>query len=276
MRKETNIIKERRKLKNLSQKQLGAFIGSQAMVSRIESGQILPNAQSIYFICKELDITIDEYFSNHFEIDFNIVNFRNKLNYKYLHNDIDGLYAMYNELKLRKILTLNNKHDILMLKATIYHTKFRIASTTYQNVLIDYFNKLISWQLYDIYLLECTVNMLPVTLVRPYISDILGQYIYETVQYNQLDNITNLIIRFFETSLLQNKPIIIEWIIKKIEDIPLEDSLTHQVWLLFLIGLYRNEQHKIDQAYTILTILDDCHLKNIFKRIALQYAQMRE
>ncbi|MGR8826218.1 helix-turn-helix transcriptional regulator [Leuconostoc citreum] len=48
MRKETNIIKERRKLKNLSQKQLGAFIGSQAMVSRIESGQILPNAQSIY------------------------------------------------------------------------------------------------------------------------------------------------------------------------------------------------------------------------------------
>ena len=83
MRKETNIIKERRKLKNLSQKQLGAFIGSQAMVSIIESGQILPNAQSIYFICKELDITIDEYFSNNFEIDFNIVNFRNKLNYKY-------------------------------------------------------------------------------------------------------------------------------------------------------------------------------------------------
>ncbi len=91
---------------------------------------------------------------------------------------------------------------------------------------------------------------------------------------NQLDNITNLIIRF-ETSLLQNKPIIIEWIIKKIEDIPLEDN-NAPVWFWPPNRIMQgSRQHKIDQAYTILTILDDCRLK-IFLNMCLQYAQMRE
>lgn len=35
----SNIIKEKRKLRNMSQAQLGDIVGSQAMVSRIENGQ---------------------------------------------------------------------------------------------------------------------------------------------------------------------------------------------------------------------------------------------
>ncbi|WP_242946542.1 helix-turn-helix transcriptional regulator [Leuconostoc mesenteroides] len=54
----SNIIKEKRKLRNMSQAQLGDIVGSQAMVSRIENGQILPNAQTIFILCNKLEITL--------------------------------------------------------------------------------------------------------------------------------------------------------------------------------------------------------------------------
>lgn len=59
----SNIIKEKRKLRNMSQAQLGDIVGSQAMVSRIENGQILPNAQTIFILCNKLEITVEEYIS---------------------------------------------------------------------------------------------------------------------------------------------------------------------------------------------------------------------
>jgi len=86
-----NLIRERRKLKNISQSELGRIIGSQAMVSRIESGQILPNLQTIHLICKALDLTIEEYFYMYSKVGTDITDFRNDLNEKYTSTDMTTL-----------------------------------------------------------------------------------------------------------------------------------------------------------------------------------------
>lgn len=156
-----NLIKERRKIKNISQSELGRIIGSQAMVSRIENGQILPNLQTIHLICKTLDLTVEEYFYTYYKVGTDITDFRNDLNEKYMSTDTTALEQQYSDIKATNTLTLKHKHQMLMIQATIYHKTFKLASLNDQNFLLKYFDQIMRWQLYDIYLLECTLNMMP-------------------------------------------------------------------------------------------------------------------
>lgn len=56
-----SVIKEIRKLRGISQQQLGQLIGSQSMVSRIENNKAEPSDHTL-LLCHALNISFDEYF----------------------------------------------------------------------------------------------------------------------------------------------------------------------------------------------------------------------
>ncbi|AFT82441.1 helix-turn-helix domain-containing protein [Leuconostoc carnosum] len=266
-----NIIKEKRKLRNISQKQLGHIIGSQAMVSRIENGQTFPNSQSIYLICHTLDITIDEYFCSVFKTYENITIYRNELNEKYMNGDLKTLHKIYKRQQQRTSLDLKRKHFVLMARSTIYHLNFKLATLSDQNILFSYFNKVIHWQLYDICLLECTINMLPVNQVKPYFSDLLLQCVYNknTVHYHDL--IISIMIKYLETSIIQHQDTVTSFILLKIEDLEIHTNLDNKLWILFLTGIYHNNKQQMDQAYEIIKYINDPCTLHVFDRIRSYY-----
>lgn len=262
-----NLIRERRKIKNISQSELGRIIGSQAMVSRIENGQILPNLQTIHLICKTLDLTVEEYFYTYYEIGTDITEFRNDLNDKYLSTDIIALEQNYLDIKSTNTLTLKHKHQMLMIQATIYHTTFKLASLNDQNSLLKYFDQIMRWQLYDIYLLECTLNMMPSEKIKPYISDILAQYIRIENKACASDIIMTLIIKYLESSIVQKKDVLTDWILLKLNDLKIKENSNSKLWLLFLTALYKHDTKKISQAYTVTDYLDNPAIKKKFDLI---------
>lgn len=266
-----NLIKERRKIKNISQSELGRIIGSQAMVSRIENGQILPNLQTIHLICKTLDLTVEEYFYTYYKVGTDITDFRNDLNEKYMSTDTTALEQQYSDIKATNMLTLKHKHQMLMIQATIYHKTFKLASSNDQNFLLKYFDQIMRWQLYDIYLLECTLNMMPSEKIKPYISDILVQYIRTENKVYVSDIILTLIVKYLESSIVQKKDVITDWILLKLEDLKIRENSNSKIWFLFLIALYQHDTKKINQAYTVTDYLNAPYLKKKFNLIQSIY-----
>lgn len=266
-----NLIKERRKIKNISQSELGRIIGSQAMVSRIENGQILPNLQTIHLICKTLDLTVEEYFYTYYKVGTDITDFRNDLNEKYMSTDTTALEQKYSDIKATNTLTLKHKHQMLMIQATIYHKTFKLASLNDQNFLLKYFDQIMRWQLYDIYLLECTLNMMPSEKIKPYISDILVQYIRTENKVYVSDIILTLIVKYLESSIVQKKDVITDWILLKLADLEIRENSNCKVWFLFLIALYQHDTKKINQAYTVTDYLNNPCLKKKFNLIQSIY-----
>ncbi|WP_239384847.1 helix-turn-helix transcriptional regulator [Leuconostoc mesenteroides] len=122
----SNIIKEKRKLRNMSQAQLGDIVGSQAMVSRIENGQILQNAQTIFILCNKLEITVEEYFYSIFGPDQNTTTFRNNLDKLYMQGSIDELRKIFSHYKHHKSLDIETKHRMLMVQSTIFHILIKL------------------------------------------------------------------------------------------------------------------------------------------------------
>lgn len=266
-----NLIKERRKIKNISQSELGRIIGSQAMVSRIENGQILPNLQTIHLICKTLDLTIEEYFHSYYKVGTDITEFRNDLNEKYMSTDTTALEQKYSDIKATNALTLKHKHQMLMIQATIYHRTFKLASLSDQNLLLKYFDQIMRWQLYDIYLLECTLNMMPSEKIKPYISDILVQYIRTENKVYVSDIILTLIVKYLESSIVQKKDVITDWILLKLNDLKIRENSNFKIWFLFLIALYQHDTKKINQAYIVTDYLNNPYLKKKFNLIQSIY-----
>ncbi|MBZ5996168.1 helix-turn-helix domain-containing protein [Leuconostoc gelidum subsp. gasicomitatum] len=266
-----NLIKERRKIKNISQSELGRIIGSQAMVSRIENGQILPNLQTIHLICKTLDLTVEEYFYTYYKIGTDMTDFRNDLDEKYMSTDTTALEQQYSDIKATNMLTLKHKHQMLMIQATIYHKTFKLASSNDQNFLLKYFDQIMRWQLYDIYLLECTLNVMPSEKIKPYISDILVQYIKTENKVYANDIILTLIVKYLESSIVQKKDVITDWILLKLKDLKIRENSNSKIWFLFLIALYQRDTKKINQAYTVTDYLNAPYLKKKFNLIQSIY-----
>lgn len=266
-----NLIRERRKIKNISQSELGRIIGSQAMVSRIENGQILPNLQTIHLICKTLDLTVEEYFYTYYKVGTDMTDFRNDLDEKYMSTDTTALEQQYSDIKATNMLTLKHKHQMLMIQATIYHKVFKLASSNDQNFLLKYFDQIMRWQLYDIYLLECTLNMMPSEKIKPYISDILVQYIKTENKVYVSDIILTLLVKYLESSIVQKKDVITDWILLKLEDLKIREDSNSKIWFLFLIALYQHDTKKINQAYTVTDYLNVPYLKKKFNLIQSIY-----
>ncbi|MGC8258013.1 helix-turn-helix transcriptional regulator [Leuconostoc mesenteroides subsp. jonggajibkimchii] len=61
--KKGSVIKEIRKIREISQQRLGVLIGSQSMVSRIENNKTEPTDHTILLLCDALNISFEEYFS---------------------------------------------------------------------------------------------------------------------------------------------------------------------------------------------------------------------
>lgn len=268
-----NLIRERRKLKNISQSELGRIIGSQAMVSRIESGQILPNLQTIHLICKALDLTIEEYFYMYSKVGTDITDFRNDLNEKYTSTDMTTLKQRYLKIKESSTLTPKNKHHLLMIQATIYHVTFKMATEADQASLLNYFDKIMRWQLYDIYLLECTLNMLHTEKIKPCISDILTQYMAQENKSISHEIVATLMLKYLESSIVQKKDVITEWILSKLSHLKIRENSNFDLWLLFLTALYKQDTDKIDRAYVVTDYLNDPCLKKKFNRIQSAYTK---
>ena len=267
----SNIIKEKRKLRSMSQAQLGDIVGSQAMVSRIENGQILPNAQTIFILCSKLEITVEEYFYSIFGPTQNTTIFRSKLNELYLKGNIAELQKIFSQYKHHKSLNIETKHRMLMVKSTIYHLSFQLADATDQNILFSYFDQIINWQLYDIYLFQATINMLPVKKTKSYFLDILSQYNSESNVMCYPETITSIIIIFLETSIMQKKSDMIIFFLHKLEMKTISLNTNQKLWQLFLTGVYNNNEKKIKKAYNITEYLNDTDTTQLFNRILSYY-----
>ena len=269
----SNIIKEKRKLRNMSQAQLGDIVGSQAMVSRIENGQILPNAQTIFILCNKLEITVEEYFYSIFGPDQNTTTFRNNLDNLYMQGSIYELRKIFSHYKHHKSLDIETKHRMLMVQSTIYHLFFQSADEIDQNILFSYFDKIINWRLYDIYLFESTINMLPVKKTKSYFLDILSQYNSESNVMCYPDIITNTIIKYLETSIMQKENNITTFLLNKLEMEKISLNTNQQLWKLFLTGIYYNNEKKIKEAYNITEYLNDVNTTQLFDRILSYYTK---
>jgi transcriptional regulator with XRE-family HTH domain len=56
------VVREIRKYLNISQKELAKGICTQALISKIERGEVIPSAEILYYIAKRLGITLDYFF----------------------------------------------------------------------------------------------------------------------------------------------------------------------------------------------------------------------
>ncbi|MDC2805330.1 helix-turn-helix domain-containing protein [Leuconostoc suionicum] len=269
----SNIIKEKRKLRNMSQAQLGDIIGSQAMVSRIENGQILPNAQTIFILCNKLEITVEEYFYSVFGPDQNTTIFKNDLDKLYMQGNIDELRKIFSHYKHHKSLNIETKHRMLIVKSTIYHLFFQSADEIDQNILFSYFDQIINWRLYDIYLFESTINMLPVKKTKSYFLDILSQYNSESNVMCYPDIITSTIIKYLETSIMQKENNVTIFLLNKLEMKKISLNTNQQLWKLFLTGIYYNNEKKIKEAYNITEYLNDVNTTHLFDRMLSYYTK---
>lgn len=269
----SNIIKEKRKLRNMSQAQLGDIVGSQAMVSRIENGQILPNVQTLFILCNKLEITVEEYFYSVFGPEQNTTNFRNKLDKLYEQGNTDELRKILSHYKHHNSLDIATKHRMLMVQSTIYHLFFQSADEIDQNILFSYFDKIINWRLYDIYLFESTINMLPVKKTKSYFLDILLQYNNESNVMCYPDIISNTIIKYLETSIMQKDDNITIFLLNKLEMEKISLNTNQQLWKLFLTGIYYNNEKKIKEAYNITEYLNDVNTTQLFDRILSHYTK---
>ncbi|MEX0380686.1 helix-turn-helix domain-containing protein [Leuconostoc sp. MS02] len=61
-----SIIRKIRKLRGISQNELGELIGSQSMISRIENGLTSPTDRALQQICDVLNVPVSDYFETVF------------------------------------------------------------------------------------------------------------------------------------------------------------------------------------------------------------------
>ncbi|GMA69068.1 hypothetical protein GCM10025879_03140 [Leuconostoc litchii] len=268
---DSSIIKEQRKLRHISQVQLGNAIGSQAMVSRIENGQILPNAQTIFTLCRELELTFDEYFSNSFGTFENITAYKCKLDFLYKTENTAEIHMLYNQITNQSPLNLKTKHRLLMIKSTLYHNSFKIANSIDQHTLFSYFDEIVNWHTYDVYLFESIINMLPAKKIKSYFLDILEQYNVDKNTTIYPDIVNSIVIKYLETSIIQQQDNISSFLLQKIEDDNFCFDANQQLFKLFLTGIYLNDDKKINNAYNVAEWLNDAYSPKIFNRISAHF-----
>jgi transcriptional regulator with XRE-family HTH domain len=67
------VVREIRKYLNISQTELSKGICTQALISKIEKGEVIPSAEILYYITKRLGITLDYFFDRMENPRFNYV-----------------------------------------------------------------------------------------------------------------------------------------------------------------------------------------------------------
>lgn len=266
--KNGELIRKTRQKRGMSQAKLGALIGSQSMVSRIENNQTDPSDQTVLMLCDALMITFEEYFYSIFDKKQSKLSaLANQLEIIDHNNDgvmLDKLYVLTQSQSRSQPDNLLNRHLFLMTKATKYHLKKQLAPHAIQDELVDYFFDIENWQYYDILLFSRIVYMVPVNRLSPYIKDILNQYRQHELSTHSERTLKKVINNLLEASVVQNNYTFTQHLINQLKSMAiLTDDLTLQTWLLFWQGVILSDNTLIANAYQVTSIL---HQKSMLKR----------
>lgn len=265
--KNGELIRKTRQKRGMSQAKLGALIGSQSMVSRIENNQTDPSDQTVLMLCDALMITFEEYFYSIFDKKQSKLSaLANQLEIIDHNNDgvmLDKLYVLTQSQSRSQPDNLLNRHLFLMTKATKYHLKKQLAPHTIQDELVDYFFDIENWQYYDILLFSRIVYMVPVNRLSPYIKDILNQYRQHELSTHSERTLKKVINNLLEASVVQNNYTFTQHLINQLKSMAiLTDDLALQTWLLFWQGVILSDNTLIANAYQVTSIL---HQKSMLK-----------
>lgn len=266
--KNGELIRKTRQKRGMSQAKLGALIGSQSMVSRIENNQTDPSDQTVLMLCDALMITFEEYFYSIFDKKQSKLSaLANQLEIIDHNNDgvmLDKLYVLTQSQSRSQPDYLLNRHLFLMTKATKYHLKKQLAPHAIQDELVDYFFDIENWQYYDILLFSRIVYMVPVNRLSPYIKDILNQYRQHELSTHSERTLKKVINNLLEASVVQNNYTFTQHLINQLKSMAiLTDDLALQTWLLFWQGVILSDNTLIANAYQVTSIL---HQKSMLKR----------
>ncbi|MBA5938471.1 Rgg/GadR/MutR family transcriptional regulator [Leuconostoc citreum] len=266
--KNGELIRKTRQKRGMSQAKLGALIGSQSMISRIENNQTDPSDQTVLMLCDALMITFEEYFYSIFDKKQSKLSaLANQLEIIDHNNDgvmLDKLYVLTQSQSRSQPDSLLNRHLFLMTKATKYHLKKQLAPHAIQDELVDYFFDIENWQYYDILLFSRIVYMVPVNRLSPYIKDILNQYRQHELSTHSERTLKKVINNLLEASVVQNNYTFTQHLINQLKSMAiLTDDLALQTWLLFWQGVILSDNTLIANAYQVTSIL---HQKSMLKR----------
>ncbi|MFW6769694.1 helix-turn-helix domain-containing protein [Leuconostoc citreum] len=266
--KNGELIRKTRQKRGMSQAKLGALIGSQSMVSRIENNQTDPSDQTVLMLCDALMITFEEYFYSIFDKKQSKLSaLANQLEIIDHNNDgvmLDKLYVLTQSQSRSQPDSLLNRHLFLMTKATKYHLKKQLAPHAIQDELVDYFFDIENWQYYDILLFSRIVYMVPVNRLSPYIKDILNQYRQHELSTHSERTLKKVINNLLEASVVQNNYTFTQHLINQLKSMAiLTDDLALQTWLLFWQGVILSDNTLIANTYQVTSIL---HQKSMLKR----------
>lgn len=266
--KNGELIRKTRQKRGMSQAKLGALIGSQSMISRIENNQTDPSDQTVLMLCDALMITFEEYFYSIFDKKQSKLSaLANQLEIIDHNNDgvmLDKLYVLTQSQSRSQPDNLLNRHLFLMTKATKYHLKKQLAPHAIQDELVDYFFDIENWQYYDILLFSRIVYMVPVNRLSPYIKDILNQYRQHELSTHSERTLKKVINNLLEASVVQNNYTFTQHLINQLKSMAiLTDDLALQTWLLFWQGVILSDNTLIANAYQVTSIL---HQKSMLKR----------
>ncbi|GDZ83704.1 hypothetical protein LCIT_09460 [Leuconostoc citreum] len=266
--KNGELIRKTRQKRGMSQAKLGALIGSQSMVSRIENNQTDPSDQTVLMLCDALMITFEEYFYSIFDKKQSKLSaLANQLEIIDHNNDgvmLDKLYVLTQSQSRSQPDSLLNRHLFLMTKATKYHLKKQLAPHAIQDELVDYFFDIENWQYYDILLFSRIVYMVAVNRLSPYIKDILNQYRQHELSTHSERTLKKVINNLLEASVVQNNYTFTQHLINQLKSMAiLTDDLALQTWLLFWQGVILSDNTLIANAYQVTSIL---HQKSMLKR----------
>lgn len=274
-----SVIKEIRKLRGISQQQLGQLIGSQSMVSRIENNKAEPSDHTLLLLCHALNISFDEYFdmvygthASDTERLFDFVSQAYKTNNQ---NDLKKLYISSLQAIKRNPDDVSLFHKYMVVKATLYHLDFKLTTELEQNRLIDYFFQVPKWQYYDLRILEHTLYVIDVDKIKPYITEIIYQDNFDHFSEAVSNTVGQIIINLLEASIMQKKYHVTKYLLTQVPLWqPKSKNFKFQTWLLFWTGFFEQQQNitantheKIEQAYQIATYVDSQETLKMFDRL---------
>lgn len=187
---------------------------------------------------------------------------------------LQHIYDVAQDKTIEQPDNLTRRHFALMAKSTLYHLDYSLASELIQRELIDYFFAIDNWQYYDLCLFFFVHNMINVEKLKPYINDILNQYLDNKLSTAASKMVAPTLIAFLESTMLQQKPTITQSLFLRLDFIDhFEQDMTFQTWLLFLRGLFENNKTTIHEAYNIVRSLHMSQLQKLFDH-TIKYYQL--
>lgn len=249
------------------------------MISRIENNQSAPTDYNLQGICHILNMPINEYFDTKFgKKKTHLARVKSVLEQAYISQDNHALQYMYNVAREKAITepdNLTRRHFFLMTKSTLYHLDYKLTTTSVQHELIDYFFAVELWHYYDLCLFLFAQNIINVEKLKPYINDILNQYLDNKLSTVSDNMMAPILISFLESTIVQQKNALTKSLFLRIHNLNLfEENMTFQTCLLFLSGLFENNHTKINTAYDIITALNLTRYQKLFDHLRDYYQQL--